>query len=57
MKVLGLVFLFLIATSFCDNDEFPLEKDVMILTDSTFDKAVEKYVYLLVLFYSPSCVH
>ena len=57
MKVLGLVFLVLIATSFCDNDEFPLEKDVMIVTDSTFDKAVEKYEYLLVLFYSPSCVH
>ena len=57
MKVLGLVFLALIATSFCDDDEFPLEKDVMILTDSTFDKAVEKYEYLLVLFYAPWCGH
>ena len=54
MKVLGLVFLALLATTFCD-DEFPLEKDVIILTDSTFDKAVEKYEYLLVLFYAPWC--
>ena len=57
MKVLGLVFLALIATSFCEDDEFPLEKDVMILTDSTFDKAIEKYEYLLVLFYAPWCGH
>ena len=57
MKVLGLVFLALIASSFCDDDEFPLEKDVMILTDTTFDKAVEKYEYLLVLFYAPWCGH
>ena len=56
MKVLGLVFLALLATTFCD-DEFPLEKDVIILTDSTFDKAVEKYEYLLVLFYAPWCGH
>jgi thiol-disulfide isomerase/thioredoxin len=56
MKVLSLVFLALIATTFCD-DEFPLEKDVIILTDSTFDKAVEKYEYLLVLFYAPWCGH
>ena len=48
MKVLGLVFLALIATSFCEDDEFPLEKDFMIFIDSTFDKAVEKYEYLLV---------
>ena len=57
MKVLGLIFLVLIASSFCEDDEFPLEKDVMILTDTTFDKAVEKYEYLLVLFYAPWCGH
>ncbi len=56
MKFLSLVFIALIATTFCD-DEFPLEKDVIILTDSTFDKAVEKYEYLLVLFYAPWCGH
>ena len=56
MKVLSLLFIALIASSFCD-DDFPLEKDVIILTDSTFDKAVEKYEYLLVLFYAPWCGH
>ena len=56
MRVLSLVFLALIAFTACD-DDFPLEKDVIILTDSTFDKAVEKYEYLLVLFYAPWCGH
>ena len=56
MKFLGLIFLALLSSNFCD-DEFPLEKDVIILTDNTFDKAVEKYEYLLVLFYAPWCGH
>ena len=56
MRALSLVFLALIAFTVCD-DDFPLEKDVIILTDSTFDKAVEKYEYLLVLFYAPWCGH
>ena len=56
MRALILVFLTLIAFTICDND-FPLEKDVIILTDSTFDKAVENYENLLVLFYAPSCGH
>ena len=56
MKALSLFFIALIATSFCD-DDFPLEKDAIILTDSTFDKAVEKYKYLLVSFYAPWCGH
>ena len=56
MRTLSLVFLALIAFTACD-DEFPLEKDVIILTDSTFDKAVEKYENLLVLFYAPWCGH
>ena len=34
-----------------------MENDVIILTDSTFDKAVAKYDYLLVLFYAPWCGH
>jgi protein disulfide-isomerase A1 len=34
-----------------------VENDVIILTDSTFDKAVAKYDYLLVLFYAPWCGH
>ena len=56
MRFLSLVLLALATFTFCD-DEFPLEKDVIILTDSTFDKAIEKYEYLLVLFYAPWCGH
>ena len=56
MRIISIVLIALIYSSFCD-DDFPLEKDVMILTDSTFDKAVEKYEYLLVLFYAPWCGH
>ncbi len=56
MRALSLVFLALIAFTICD-DDFPLEKDVIILTDATFDKAVEKYENLLVLFYAPWCGH
>ena len=57
MKVLRLVFFALIAISFCDDDEFKFDKDVMILTESTFDKAVKKYEYLLIFFYAPWCEH
>ena len=40
MKSLILVLLALLSNSFCD-EEFPLEKDVIKLTDSTFDKAIK----------------
>ena len=56
MKILGLFLLSLLAFSICD-DDFPLEKDVIILTDATFDKAIEKYENILVLFYAPWCGH
>lgn len=38
------------------NEEFPFDKDVIVLTDSTFDKAIEKYEYLMVYFYAPWCI-
>ena len=56
MKFLPIVLLFLISFTICE-DDFPVENDVIILTDSTFDKAVAKYEYLLVLFYAPWCGH
>ena len=51
MKIL---FFILIIFIFCD-EEFPLQKDVIILTNSNFYKAIKKYEYLLVLFYTPYC--
>lgn len=54
MKVflLFLIYLSLLSLNICE-EEFPLDKDVIILTDTTFDKAIKKYDYLLVLFYAP----
>ena len=36
-------------------DSIPVENDIMILTDSTFDKALEKYENMLIVFYAPWC--
>ena len=38
-------------------DSFPVENNIMILTDSTFDKALEKYDNLFIVFYAPWCGH
>ena len=34
---------------------FPIENGIIILTDSTFEKAISKYENILVAFYSPLC--
>ena len=53
----SLFFILLILTCFYKcKDEFPFDKDVIVLTDLTFDKAIEKYEYLLVYFYAPWCI-
>ena len=36
---------------------FPVENNIIILTNENFDKALEIYQNLLVLFYSPRCIH
>ena len=38
------------------SEEFPFDKDVIVLTESNFDKAIEKYEYLMVYFYAPWCI-
>ncbi len=55
MKALIIILLSLIFF-IIGNDEFPFDKDVIVLTDLTFDKAIEKYEYLLVYFYAPWCI-
>ena len=56
MKIINFLLLSLFIHTICLNI-FPKERDVIILTDSTFDKAIETYEYLLVLFYEPWCEH
>ena len=36
--------------------DFPKDKDVIILTDTTFESALKKYEYLMVFFYAPWCI-
>lgn len=55
MKALIIILLSLIFF-IIGNDEFPFDKDVIVLTDLTFDKAIEKYEYLMVYFYAPWCI-
>ena len=58
MKSSLFLFLSLILLCSCaEEEEFPLENDIMDLTNVTFDKAIEKYEHILVMFYSPWCVH
>ena len=55
MKTINFFFLLsLLIFAICD-DEFPKGKDVIVLTDSNYDEIVEKYEYLLILFYGPGC--
>ena len=56
MKTLSFLLLSFIILVSCE-DDFPLENNVIILTDDTFEKAVKQYDYLMVLFYAPWCGH
>ena len=49
-----LLFTIIIFTS--SEDDFPKDKDVLILTDTTFEKALQKYEFLMVFFYAPWCI-
>ena len=55
MKAIILILSTLFIFNIC-SEEFPFDKDVIVLTDSTFDKAIEQYEYLLVYFYAPWCI-
>ena len=60
MKSSIFLFLFInviIFTSCAEEEEFPLENDITVLTEATFDKALEKYEHMLVMFYAPWCGH
>ena len=58
MKSSIFIFLSLIILSSCvEEEEFPIENDITVLTEATFDKALEKYEHMLVMFYAPWCGH
>ena len=53
-----LTILCLISFSYCvEEEEFPIENDITVLTEATFDKAIQKYEHILVMFYAPWCGH
>ena len=56
MKLYNLIFLSTIFYSICV-DKFPLDNDVITLTDFSYEKALEQYNYLMIYFYAPWCGH
>ena len=57
MKFYSLIILLIIILySKCVN-QFPLDNNVITLTDSTYEKAIEQYKYLMIYFYAPWCGH
>ena len=55
MTILLIFFIILFTFNFCE-EQFPLENDVIVLTEANFDKAINKYEYLMVFFYAPWCI-
>ena len=56
MKLYNLIFLSTIFYSICV-DKFPLDNDVITLTDFSYEKALDQYNYLMIYFYAPWCAH
>ena len=54
-KIILIIIFIIIDFNICE-EEFPFDKDVMILTDLTFDKAIEKYEFIMIYFYAPWCI-
>ena len=56
MKLNILFFLSAISYSICV-ERFPLDNEIITLTDSTYEKAIAQYKYLIIYFYIPLCDH
>ena len=56
MMLNKIFFISAIVYSICV-DKFPLDKDVITLRDSTYEKAIAQYEYLIIYFYAPWCGH
>ena len=56
MKLSFLLFLSLIIIMIgAEEEEFLIENDIIVLKDTNFDKALEKYEHILVMFYAQWC--
>ena len=55
--IIKLLFIITLSNCFEEEDDFIIENDILILTESNFDKAIAKYDYLFVMFYAPWCSH
>ena len=55
MTILLMIFIISFTFNSCE-EQFPLENDVIVLTEANFDKAINKYEYLMVFFYAPWCI-
>ena len=56
MKFYILIFISSITFLICV-DKFPLDNSVITLTDTTYEKALDQYLYLMLYFYAPWCGH
>ena len=56
MKLYIFIFFTTIIYSIC-YDNFPLDNNTIILTDSTYEKAIKQYKYLMIFFFAPWCPH
>ena len=56
MKLYNLIILSTFFFSICV-DKFPLDNDVITLTDFSYEKALNQYQYLMIYFYAPWCGH
>ena len=50
-------FLFLSLITIITTSKYQIENDILILTDKTFNIALNEYDKLMVLFYAPWCGH
>ena len=55
--IIKLLFIITLSYGFEEEDDFTTENDILVLTESNFDKAMAKYDYLFVMFYAPWCSH
>ena len=58
MKLYIFIFFTTIIYSICyDVYDFPLDNNTIILTDSTYEKAIKQFKHLMIFFYAPWCPH
>lgn len=56
MELYILIFISSIICSIC-NHNFPVENNTIILTDSSYEKAIKQFNYLMIFFHAPWCPH